>query len=569
MIIVGASLLTLIHMFMIKNSINSQSFVHDINSRPSHLTIEQRLIQNANRIEWKQWFNLLNLSSFYAHLKNDGTWIMTKNVYIKSSLDGSVVSPDKKNLNCQNSQELSLNFHHSMDFNFNELKNDFSYGNPQNQRESLLNNSTNYKVSGVNISLQWGEKDSKPKLTKSKPRICNISHSLQNSAKKIPFSDRLDSTENLQIKPSDKSDNIIDESNVIKETSEVNSKQLLTFILFFLDSNAKESELTSPFSKEIEQKWFENLNKIKRKIKKKSIIQQVDFTPNRKNDHKQNEKIKQLISKILINKDEAKAKFNENNEDQAIHSIYTRLNPQTSKDKEIEFKQSIGSRYDKIEEESSNINSDSIISSDLSEGGPTSYNKRLQTRQHNKINQEINLNFSESVENRENIQAYKPKDKEWSKLGTFVYNLYTDKLNFNQSDKALKDSKSNERSLRRDGLHSSQGTLQFYENMLGKTIHSAKKAYNDCKKDLRKQFVETDLLSTSAGLTNHKWMRYNDSAPRVNIFSLHDRDMYRDIGCIYWNQMPLTARKTYRNNLRRKTIMLSKSRKGDSSQREL
>lgn len=217
-----------------KNNINSQSFVHDINSRPSHLTIEQRLIQNANRIEWKQWFNLLNLSSFYAHLKNDGTWIMTKNVCIKSSLDGSVVSPDKKNLNCQNSQELSLNFHHSMDFNFNEFKNDFSYGNPQNQRESLLNNSTNYKVSGVNISLQWGEKDSKPKLTKSKPRICNVSHSLQNSAKKIPFSDRLDSTENLQIKPSDKSDNIIDESNVIKETSEVNSKKFLTlyFILF-------------------------------------------------------------------------------------------------------------------------------------------------------------------------------------------------------------------------------------------------------------------------------------------------------------------------------------------------
>ena len=104
--------------------------------------------------------------------------------------------------------------------------------------------------------------------------------------------------------------------------------------------------------------------------------------------------------------------------------------------------------------------------------------------------------------------------------------------------------------------------------MLGKTIHSAKKTYVDKKKELRKEYIETEILSASLGYGKHKWIRPNDSAPRVNIFSLHDRNVYRDIEWRNWDPMPQTTRKWYRNNLRRKTIMLSKSRKAEPNQKD-
>lgn len=210
-----------------KGNRTSWSFTQDMNSR-SQFGMDQVVMQNANRIEWKQCLNLLNLSSFYSHLKNDGSCIMTKNIWLKNSIDASIISPNRQSFICQNSQDQSLNFNHLMDFNFNEVKSEYAYGNPIRQGESQYSNCTSYRRSGGNTSLQCDdEKGSKQKQYRPKQKVYNASHSLQNSARKPSIPERLDSTENLLLRLSDKLDTlIINEPSSVKQPAMIHSKLL-------------------------------------------------------------------------------------------------------------------------------------------------------------------------------------------------------------------------------------------------------------------------------------------------------------------------------------------------------
>ena len=162
----------------------SSSFNQDEGLRSSQLTIDQRLMQNANRVEWKQCLNLLNLTSFYGHLKNDGTCMMMKNISFENSVEGSFLSPNRRSLIYQNLQDLNVIPSQSSEYNItNTSKNEFAYGEVHSQnRLSLI--STNHKSSAPNILLNSNDSCSKQMNNRSKPKILNVSHSLQNSARK-------------------------------------------------------------------------------------------------------------------------------------------------------------------------------------------------------------------------------------------------------------------------------------------------------------------------------------------------------------------------------------------------
>ena len=78
-----------------------------------------------------------------------------------------------------------MSIQQSVDYNqINASKNEFAYGDNQKQERSTFSNSLNKKASGMNIQLNINDSSSKIVQNKSKPRIVNISHSLQNSARK-------------------------------------------------------------------------------------------------------------------------------------------------------------------------------------------------------------------------------------------------------------------------------------------------------------------------------------------------------------------------------------------------
>ena len=196
---------------------------------------------------------------------------------------------------------------------------------------------------------------------------------------------------------------------------------LKVFIIQNLVASNKESEQSSPTTRELESKWFENLSKIKRRIKNKSIKKQIEFTPNNKNDSKQSAKIKQLINKILITKSENKEKSStENeNENQIDWNSSSRCQLQISPDGKYGMKSSCQSRYDKIDEESSNINTDSMLSSDLSEGIPINSKSTLVLdQQKGKINKELEIKGLKSWIEREN------KRRESQNTGKLIFSIY-------------------------------------------------------------------------------------------------------------------------------------------------
>jgi len=52
--------------------------------------------------------------------------------------------------------------------------------------------------------------------------------------------------------------------------------------------------------------------------------------------------------------------------------------------------------------------------------------------------------------------------------------------------------------------------------------------------------------------------KYKETPQNMNIFTLHDRNIYRDTN---ENQKSLTARKKYQNNLRRKMVKMVKTKR--------
>lgn len=91
-----------------------------------------------------------------------------------------------------------------------------------------------------------------------------------------------------------------------------------------------------------------------------------ELTPNQKDNRASNFKMKQLISKIMINKTERKDRI-----DTAVSSQSESISDGSSIIRAVDsnhgYINSSCSRYDKIEEEPSNINSESIISSEFIE----------------------------------------------------------------------------------------------------------------------------------------------------------------------------------------------------------
>lgn len=173
--------------------------------------VDRYLMENANRIEWRRWFNLLNPSSFYGHFKNDGTCSMQNSKICGSPNIKRSISPNCKSILGIQSQDFSINFPPSIDYSANTAKNECAYGNMSNIWRFSHNNAF-HKMASSNVSTTFDDKNIDIRWNQSNNKFRNISHSLQNSAQKErSINDRLDTTEYLLKKLNKKFNNIIKE----------------------------------------------------------------------------------------------------------------------------------------------------------------------------------------------------------------------------------------------------------------------------------------------------------------------------------------------------------------------
>ena len=129
--------------------------------------------------------------------------------------------------------------------------------------------------------------------------------------------------------------------------------------------------------------------------------------------------------------------------------------------------------------------------------------------------------------------------------------------------------KNNEGSLQRESLHSSSGSLMFNEQLLKRAnmINSAKKEWHKSNKEIKEYFDQQN--NTKLQSYRERGLKEAESIPKMNIFSLHDRNWYKDIEWRQFEQKSLTSRKNCQNNLRRKVSNITKSKKQNSSKKSL
>ena len=83
---------------------------------------DKYLIENANRIEWRKWLNLLNPTSFYGHFKYDGTCAMQNQNKFESPVIRRSISPNCRSVLALNSQDFSLHYPQSIDYSASTIK---------------------------------------------------------------------------------------------------------------------------------------------------------------------------------------------------------------------------------------------------------------------------------------------------------------------------------------------------------------------------------------------------------------------------------------------------------------
>ena len=98
-------------------------------------------------------------------------------------------------------------------------------------------------------------------------------------------------------------------------------------------------------------------------------------------------------------------------------------------------------------------------------------------------------------------------------------------------------------------------------------INSAKKEWHKSNKEIKEYFDQQN--NTKLQSYRERGLKAAESIPKMNIFSLHDRNWYKDIEWRQFEQKSLTTRKNWQNNLRRKVSNITKSKKQNSSKKSL
>lgn len=307
-------------------------------------------LENASRIECRQCYSLLNPNDFYNHIRKDGTCAITENNNCQSPLINRKQSPVCTRSSTLLNQEPPAHIQRTMQHSHSANKQDFAYGNIitpceyshlEGRKCSVTNNSFQ-KLSGTSISTCIDDGQGLPsgnrhKKTPSVPQSLQNSLSLHNKS----INDRLDNTESLLKKINKKFDNIF------KDGPKIN-----------IDiSRAK--------------KYIANTTRDMEGGKGKS-------------KEKYNGKMKNLIKKIMMGRSD----HNDGTDNSSSCKSQERTNENTTfrlkEETKDNRKNSIRSRYDKIEEESSYANSGSLNSSVNTDSVKMPKGKRTMT-----INKEI------------------------------------------------------------------------------------------------------------------------------------------------------------------------------------
>lgn len=125
------------------------------------------------------------------------------------------------------------------------------------------------------------------------------------------------------------------------------------------------------------------------------------------------------------------------------------------------------------------------------------------------------------------------------------------------------------RSICKESVRSSSSSLMFNDqiNKRANKVNSAKKESHRSSKEIKEYFEHQ--ANPKLKSYREKGLNAADSIPKMNIFSLHDKNVYKDIECRNFEQKSLTARKSHQNNLRRKASNMPKTKKMSSSKKNL
>uniref|UniRef100_A0A7S3N7R9 Uncharacterized protein n=1 Tax=Euplotes harpa TaxID=151035 RepID=A0A7S3N7R9_9SPIT len=331
----------------------------------------------------------------------------------------------------------------SVNNSLSAAKNEFAYGNFAKQCKYSLNNNTFHKLSGSNVSTTIDENNIDFRYRKP-TESPTVSQSLMNSIKKKSISDRLDTTEHLLKKINKKFNNLIKDG----------SKPCVDILTS--KSNGERQSKVCIASKELEDKWLDGMCQ----AKNKENLEKHKLTPNCKGNKDQyTAKMKQLINKILIGKNKIRDQSEISTSSPSAANSDSSSNVRMSEESK-QYKSSTKSRYDRIDEESSNMNSESMISSELAESS------HADTFQRKNVNKEIVLSEGSSIR--------------LNQASDFV--VLDSPTDIAKKFKRYKNKREDGNTLRRESNNSSSRTISFCESMLGKVENSKSSMINSARK---------------------------------------------------------------------------------------
>lgn len=410
-------------------------------------------------------------------------------------------SPNRTRSSNLNNQDYNAHMQKSLQHSLSASKNDFAYGNMINSCEyshlegrkcSMVNNSYQ-KLSGASMSTCIDDTQGIIPTHRHK-KTPSVPQSLQNSLKKKNKSicDRLDTTENLLKKINKKFDNIF------KDGPKINV----------------------------------DISRVKKHKANTSRIGEKSGATTSRSKDKYNGKMKNLIKKIIMGRSD----IHELTENSSSVRSQDRSNESTTfkatDDTKENPRNSVKSRYDKIDEESSYANSGSLNSS-----VNTDSVKMPKGRQAMTMNKEITLH----------------RNSECLKQNLVNQSL---QLSIQQKENSLQPSDKKSK----DTTNPSSGILLFYDNILSKgkptkTIHSARKSKKEGLRGTKHKYSDSmssrTLSSVSGCQADVEILNNNEATKSFNIFSLHDSNVYKDSN----REAKIhTCRNKIKNNLRRKML---------------